>query len=138
MTTCKQYIYEKESRRLPSPGADPAFFLGGGALLSCSTLTPINHKTAGHLGGGGIAHPLHPPPRSAPALLTGQEGQLIDQHRTVRILPDAFKKKTKIHLIFLKLSFLSFLSQRSRVRIPYKPEFFSGFLFSTAKVAYIL
>ena len=27
--------------------------------------------------------------------------------------------------------------QRSRVRIPYKPEFFSGFLFATAKVAYI-
>ena len=27
--------------------------------------------------------------------------------------------------------------QRSRVRIPYKPEFFSGFLFATAKVATI-
>ena len=27
--------------------------------------------------------------------------------------------------------------QRSRVRIPYKPEFFSGFLFATAKIAYI-
>ena len=45
-------------------GADPGFFLGGGALVSCSTSTPINHsfffaeyqlyqKTAGHLGGGG-------------------------------------------------------------------------------------
>ena len=29
------------------------------------------------------------------------------------------------------------VSQRSRVRIPYKPEFFSGFHFATAKVAYI-
>ena len=29
------------------------------------------------------------------------------------------------------------VSQRSRVRIPYKPEFFSGFLFATAKVASI-
>ena len=29
------------------------------------------------------------------------------------------------------------ISQRSRVRIPYKPEFFSGFLFATAKVAYL-
>ena len=29
------------------------------------------------------------------------------------------------------------VSQRSKVRIPYKPEFFSGFLFATAKVAYI-
>ena len=26
-----------------SPGADPGFILGGGALVSCSTLTPINH-----------------------------------------------------------------------------------------------
>ena len=34
-------------------GADPGLFLGGGALVSCSTSTPINH-------------PLHPPPRSAP------------------------------------------------------------------------
>ena len=25
------------------PGADPGFFLGGGALVSCSTSTPINH-----------------------------------------------------------------------------------------------
>ena len=25
------------------PGADPGFFLGGDALVSCSTSTPINH-----------------------------------------------------------------------------------------------
>ena len=25
------------------PGVDPGFFLGGGALVSCSTSTPINH-----------------------------------------------------------------------------------------------
>ena len=25
------------------PGADPGFFLRGGALVSCSTSTPINH-----------------------------------------------------------------------------------------------
>ena len=29
------------------------------------------------------------------------------------------------------------VSQRSRVRIPFKPEFFLGFLFATAKVASI-
>ena len=29
------------------------------------------------------------------------------------------------------------VSQRSRVRIPYKPEFFSGFVFATSKVASI-
>ena len=27
----------------PDPGADPGFFLGGGAFVSCSTSTPINH-----------------------------------------------------------------------------------------------
>ena len=60
-------------------GADPGFFLGESALLSCSASTPKNHivffffaeyqlywKTAGHLRGGGSAHPLHPPPRSVP------------------------------------------------------------------------
>ena len=30
-----QFIYQ--------PGADPGFFLGGGALVSGSTSTPINH-----------------------------------------------------------------------------------------------
>ena len=50
-------------------GTDPGFFLGGGALVSCSTLTPINYivfflaeyqlyeKTAGHLRGGGGGTP---------------------------------------------------------------------------------
>ena len=51
-------------------------FLGGGALFSCSTSTPINHivwqntscirKPQVISGGGGGAHTLHPPPRSAP------------------------------------------------------------------------
>ena len=30
---------------MPSAGADPGFFLGGGALVSCSTSTPINHTS---------------------------------------------------------------------------------------------
>ena len=60
-------------------GADPGFFFGGGALVSCSSSTPINHiviffgripvvleKCRSSQGGG--AHPLHPPPRSAPAM----------------------------------------------------------------------
>ena len=68
-------------------GADPGFFLGGGALVSCSTSTPINHivfyfilqntscirkpqviSGGGGGGGEGGAHPLHAPPRSAPRL----------------------------------------------------------------------
>ena len=57
-------------------GADPGFFVGGGALVSCSTSTPINYivflqntsciRKPQVISGGG-AHPLHPPPRSAPA-----------------------------------------------------------------------
>ena len=59
-------------------GADPGFFLGGGALISCSTSTPINHivffcctipvvlENCRSSRGEGGAHPLHPPPRSAP------------------------------------------------------------------------
>ena len=58
-------------------GADPGFFfLGGGALVSCSTSTPINHKVffcripvvleKRRTSRGGGAHSLHPPPRSAP------------------------------------------------------------------------
>ena len=31
------------SENKPVTGADPGFFLGGGALVSCSTSTPINH-----------------------------------------------------------------------------------------------
>ena len=34
-----------------NPGADPGFFLGGGALVSCCTSTPINHIVI--FGGGG-------------------------------------------------------------------------------------
>ena len=59
------------------PGADAGFFLGGGALVSCSTSTPINHSFFCRIAvllenrrssqGGGGAHSLHPPPRSAPA-----------------------------------------------------------------------
>ena len=59
-------------------GADPGFFSGGGALVSCSTSTPVNHigfflqntscirKLQVIPGGRGAAHPLHPPSRSAP------------------------------------------------------------------------
>ena len=61
-------------------GADLGCFLGVGALVSCSTSTPINHRVfffvfffgripvvlenRGSSQGG--AHPLHPPTRSAP------------------------------------------------------------------------
>ena len=59
------------------PGAYPGIFLGGGALVSCSTSTPINHiafffwqntsciRKPQVISGGGV-HLLHPPPRSLP------------------------------------------------------------------------
>ena len=61
-----------------SRGGSRIFFLGGGALVSCSTSTPINHivfffciipvvlENRMSSQGGGGAHPLHPPPRSIP------------------------------------------------------------------------
>ena len=66
------------SKTTRNPGADPGFFLGGGALVSCSTSTPINHIVFFFFGtilvvlenrrsSRGGAHPLHLPPRSAPA-----------------------------------------------------------------------
>ena len=66
------------SHFVTAAGADPGFFLGGGALVSCSTSTLINHIffffwqdttctiKPQVISGGGGAHPLHPPPRSAP------------------------------------------------------------------------
>ena len=59
-------------------GADPGFFLGGGALVSCSTSTPINHivfflqntscirkpQVISGGGGGGPPRPPPPPPRT--------------------------------------------------------------------------
>ena len=68
-------------------GADPGFFLGGGALVPCSTSMAINHivffffwqntscigKPQVISGGGGGVHPLHPPPRSAPDMTVKSE-----------------------------------------------------------------
>ena len=51
-------------------GADPGFFVGGGALVSCSTSTPINHIFFCRIPGvlenrrsshGGCAHPAPSP-----------------------------------------------------------------------------
>ena len=41
------FVEDLITRRLSSSfpaGADPGFFLGGGALVSCSSSTPRNHK----------------------------------------------------------------------------------------------
>ena len=69
-------------------GADPGFFLGGGALVSCSTSTPINHSFFCRIPvvlenrrssqGEGGAHPLHPPPRSAPGIIVVETREARD------------------------------------------------------------
>ena len=41
------------------PRADPGFFLGGGALVSCSTSTPINHIVFFFLQKTGCIRKLH-------------------------------------------------------------------------------
>ena len=42
-TTVKSYLSSTGHIMTMLPGADPGFFLGGFALVSCSTSTPINH-----------------------------------------------------------------------------------------------
>ena len=83
----------RKNRVSDMAGADPGFLLGGGALVSCSTSTPINHvcfffaeyqlykKTSGHLrgGGGGVAHPLHLPTRSAPVREACEERERLSK-----------------------------------------------------------
>ena len=34
---------QTEGSAITAAGKDPGFFLGGGALFSCSTSTPVNH-----------------------------------------------------------------------------------------------
>ena len=53
-------INDIQSKPYSMAGADPGFFLGGGALISCATSE--NRRSSQ---GGGCAPPA-PPPRSAP------------------------------------------------------------------------
>ena len=58
---------EEEKGAADSAGADRGFFLGG-VHHYFNTNKPhfLYYKAAGYLkGGGGVAHPLHPLPRSA-------------------------------------------------------------------------
>ena len=41
---CEQKPYSMVFVSAYNTGADPGFFVGGGALISCSTSTPINHS----------------------------------------------------------------------------------------------
>ena len=96
-------------------GADPGFFSGGGALVSCSTSTPINHivfflqntscirkpQVISGRGWGQGAHPLHSPPRSAP----GWSLVFLSSHRfssTSWVLSIAFHSSFSNSLIIHK------------------------------------
>ena len=72
----RRFIRVKREKTRSDPkgatGADPGFFLGGGALVSCSTSTPINHiffwqntscirKPQVISGGGGVRTPAPSP-----------------------------------------------------------------------------
>ena len=41
-SSCEKSWVPVQKQQFQVPGADPGFFLGGGALVSCSTSTPIN------------------------------------------------------------------------------------------------
>ena len=85
-------------------GADPGFFLGGGALVSCSTSTPINHivffcripvvleNRRSSQGGGGVRTPCTLP-LDPPLILLGLSNgstqkikaqEVFKQNRVVR------------------------------------------------------
>ena len=63
------YLSGRRGKGWEFTGADPGFFLGGGALVSCSTSTPINHivllENRRSTEGGGVRTPctlpLDPP-----------------------------------------------------------------------------
>ena len=85
-------------------GADPGFFLGGGALVSCSTSTPINHIvffwqntscirklqviSAGEEGGGGVRNPCTLP---------------LDPPLRCNRISKLFQSPFKAQIIFLKI-----------------------------------
>ena len=90
-------------KRTHAPGADPGFFLGGGALVSCLTSTPINpivffcripvvlenRRSLSRVGGGvrpPPPPPLHPPPRSAPARILDFRNMQLCHNRTCLML----------------------------------------------------
>ena len=93
---------------------DPGFFLGEGALVSFSTSAPISHivffffsentgciRKPQVISGGGGAHPLHPPPRSAPEGISAANVIVGDGAFTKIYLQDG---KSKMQHYFLRHS----------------------------------
>ena len=75
------FLYVVQIKLLLFSGADPGFFLGGGALVSSNKphsffLQNTSCIRKPQVISGGGAHPLHPPPRSAPGSQV-----LISTHR---------------------------------------------------------
>ena len=88
---------------------DPGFFVGGGAPVRNGVTDfffcriPVVLKSRATSQGEGGAHPLHPPPRSAPEL----------HQKTARIISDLFSNFFQLHLLalnFLSLSVVKYLN----------------------------
>ena len=76
------FLYVVQIKLLLFSGADPGFFLGGGALVSSNKphsffLQNTSCIRKPQVISGGGAHPLHPPPRSAP----GSQVLISSTHR---------------------------------------------------------
>ena len=132
-------------------------FFRGGTLVSCSTSTPINHtvyffaeyqlykKTAGHLGEGGGAHPLHPPPRSAAVIITCLEAfrgnmTLVDIFYwfNLSISPNnnhTFRRSFQNHICLVHLKSETFGHRLKNFKIAVMNYLFSRIL-STANLAF--
>ena len=129
------------SQDVPLSGADPGFFLGGGALVSCSTSTPINHIVciffcripvvlencrSPREGGGGV-HPLHPPPRSAPDYC----GQIMLKNACCQVLAskiaNSFQSKPSASIQALLLNYIQ--KEVSSVKFITRPHGHKKFLF---------
>ena len=69
------------------PGADPGFFLRGGALVSSNKphsffcRIPVVLENRRQSQGGGGTHPLHPPPRSTPDIITSENRRQGEKFR---------------------------------------------------------
>ena len=124
-TSSLRNVYSSQVVFLPTgePGADPGFILGGGALVSCSISTPLNHivfffgripvvlENRRSCQGGGSAHPLHPPPRSAPG---NSRERRAHAHRRIdfyKVYQNGRSKGTKIQTFRGCSFFLSGLNQ---------------------------
>ena len=94
-------------------GADPGFFLGGGALVSCSTLTSINHivfwegripvvleNRRSSQGGGGVRTPCTLPLDPPLFLFFSTKCKILDVVSFLHCLQIIFSLKSPIPTLY--------------------------------------